>query len=227
MTSPQCRLAACALVLGCSSATAALTTFEDETTFQNALRDPLRFVNLDAPPFDVFIPTFPASDPAVRSAFEGVGIRFAGIDPRIIGGQQGQIVKPGRDRLLANGDGFEFYGDAVNSGNVVINLQFATAFGAWTNMGDVGSIVVYGGENRTGAILGEVEIGSGQFGGLVSTVPFRSVEIRCEQGDHKCGLFDLQLAVSAVPEPSMYMNVAVALGLLGFARRMRRPRLGV
>lgn len=219
------RIAACVLVFGCSTACADVINFDDEATFRSAVLDPLVIVNLDAPPFDVFVPTYLASEPAARLAFQAMGIQFTGIDPRIIGGQQGQISKPGRDRLLANGDGFEFYGDVQNSGNVVVNVQAATAFGAWTNIGDVGSIVVYSGTDRAGSVLGEASIGNGSFGGLLSTTPFRSVEIRCEQGDHKCGLFDLQLAVSPVPESKVYLNLIAALGLLRLFRKVGDRRV--
>lgn len=216
------RIAASTFLLACSSAGAEVSVFSDESAFRNAVVDPLTVVNLDAAPLNAFTPPFLASAPGPRAAFEGMGVYFVGIDPQVFGGQDFQIAKDGRDRFFANGDGFAFYGDAVNSGNIVINMGAATAFGAWVNIGDVSTIVAYSGANRTGTKIGEAAIDSGGFGGLVSSTPFGSVEILCEQGDHKCGVYDLQFAVTAVPEPGAYLNLLAALGVFGMARRFRQ-----
>lgn len=204
-------------------ASAAVTTYTDETSFQTALTGGFTLANLDAAPLNAD-DSVPAGDPG----FLSLGIDV--ITPTTIAdGQAHQIPKPGRDRLIANG---------TNSPTILNDFAFnftspQNGVGALPNVldgiGDGGHVRIFSGPNLTGALLGVADFGTptGSFGGIISDELIGSVEITCEfDGDLKCGIYDLQFGTtSVIPLPAALpamISALLALSMTGrFSPRAR------
>ena len=211
-----------AFTLVSQSAWSAAITFTSESAFQAALTGPPTLLNLDAAPLNAYPSGSSVEDAGLAADLAGLGVNFQLINAQIVDGQAFQITKPARDRLILNGDGF--YGDTINSGNIALDmLVIADAFGVLTNVGDTGVIRAYSGSGLTGTLLGTVNIDTGGFGGLITSAPIGSIEVLCEGGDKKCGLYDMQYGVAVVPVPAaVWLFGSGLLALTGFKRRCRR-----
>lgn len=205
-----------------STSYAATVPYYDEGSFQLAL-DTFTLINLDAPPFDAFGAPYNVQDTGPAAAFLGVGISGFVANHEVQAGNDIQMTKPGRDRLIINGSGFGI-------GDMVINfVNPVNGIGAWTNNHptfgpDGGEIIAY---NNVGAEIGRVAFGTspataGGFSGLISDQAIASAEITCTfNNDLKCGVYDIQFG-TLVPLPAaVWLFGSGLLGLVGMARRKK------
>jgi hypothetical protein len=200
---------------------AATVPYYDETSFQLAL-DTYTLVNLDAAPFNTFGDPYNVQDAGPAAAFLAAGISGFDANHQVEAGNDIQMLKPDRDRLLLNGNGFGV-GDMVISFAAPVN-----GIGAWTNdhptFGpDGGEIIAY---DSDGLEIGRVAFGQspaaeGGFSGLISDQAIASAKITCTfNGDLKCGVYDIQFGTSIIPiPPALYLFGSGLIGLLGMARR--------
>ena len=218
-------IAAAIAVAAASPGAQASTAYTDEASFQAALTGGFTLVNLDAPPLSAFASGYHVEDAGPAASFAALGLNFTHVNAFVLGGQDHQIAKPARDRLLLNGDAF--YGNSVNSGNIAFDLLAPIhGIGMLTNNRDVGRIRAFTGAGLTGTLIGEADIVVGGFGGLVSDVAIGSVEVLCEWEDHACGVYDLQFGALAsanpVPEPETYALMLAGLVAIGLSVRRRQ-----
>jgi hypothetical protein len=219
---------ALAAILLTASAAQASTAYTNEASFQSALTGGVTLVNLDAPPLSAFASGYHVEDAGPAASFAGFGLNFTLVNAFVLSGQDHQIAKPGRDRLLLNGDAF--YGNSVNSGNLAFDfLAPVHGIGMLTNNRDVGRIRAFTGAGLSGTLIGEADIVVGGFGGLVSDVAIGSVEVLCEWEDHACGVYDLQfgrlaMVPNPVPEPQTYALMLAGLGVMVLLARRRQYR---
>jgi hypothetical protein len=225
---PSKHLSAGLLVVSLSLQTshAATIAYYDEAGFQSAL-DTFTLVNLDAPPFDGFGTAYNVQDPGPQAAFLDVGISGFDANHQVVTGNDIQIVKEGRDRLLTNGSGF-------GVGDMVFHFEDpVNGIGAWPNLhpafgADGGEIIAY---DINGAEIDRVAFGQspatpGGFSGLISDVPIKTVEITCTfNSDLKCGVYDIQFGnLNPVPVPAAAPLFLSALVLIGFLGRHKSGR---
>lgn len=202
-----------------SPAHAQVTTFNDQAAFQAALSGAFTLVNLDDQPLSGFAAPYTVEAPGPAAAFSSLGIDFQVFDAAVIDGQAFQISVPGRDRLIINGVG------SSTGGDLAIDLVDPVAgFGARSNINDGGRVRVFSGPGLSGTFLGEAAIGSGGFGGLISTQPIRSIEVTCDfDFDLICGVYDLQHGTQAAPVPiDPRVGVVLLFGLAGVGLVMVR-----
>ena len=214
----------CAALLATVPVSAAVLTYTDESAFQTALTGTFTLANLDSAPFSA------GAVSAGDASFLSLGIDIV-TPTAILDGQSNFIPKPGRDRRLVNG-----------TGNGLISADFTFNFtdpqsgiGALptvaNSVGDGGHIRIYSGLNLTGALLGEADYGvpTGSFGGIISDLGIRSVQITCEfDADLDCSLYDLQFGTVAggptvVPTPAafpLFATALVGLGVIGWRRKL-------
>jgi len=212
-----------ALIAAASAASAAITTYSNQATFEASLTGSFSLTNLDDQPLVGFVPPYNVEDAGPAAAFATLGIDFQTFNPQVVDGQAFQILVPGRDRLIINGAG------SSTGGNIIVDLiDPVDGVGAWSNDGDGGRIRAFSGPGLSGAFLGEADILAGSFGGLISTDPIRSVEITCDFNfDLICGVFDIQHGTKLAPVPvSPLVGAALFLGLaaLGISA-LRRDRV--
>ena len=176
------------LIAAASTASAAITTYSDQATFEASLTGSFSLANLDDQPLVSFVPPYNVEDAGPAAAFATLGIDFQTFNPLVVSGQAFQILVPGRDRLIING------ASSSTGGNIIIDLiDPVDGVGAWSNLGDGGRIRAFSGPGLSGTFLGEADMLSGAFGGLISTDPIRSVEITCDFNfDLICGVIDIQ-----------------------------------
>lgn len=219
MSKARVWLAALALGTVAGPAAGAILTYTSEAPFQSALDGSFTLINLDAAPFSGFGASYRVETATPAAAFLTAGIDFFGFNAEVRNGQDAQIAKPGRDRLILNGAGF--------GGEVSINFTDAVnGIGAWSNNVDFGRIQVYSEANLGGTLLGEVQFGPGRFGGLTSDVLIGSAHFTCDfNADRRCGIFDIQFgtfAEAAPGAPSPAPLALIAAGLIALAARRRR-----
>jgi len=198
---------------------ASVITYTNETDFQNALTNGFTLVNLDAPPLNQYAGGYRVEDIGPSSAFASLGIDFQFVNAQVIDGRAFEIPKAGRDRLIANGAGW--------NGNIAFDLfSPENGIGAWSNFIDGGIIKVYDGPGLTGNLIGSANLNGGSFGGLISSDLVRSVQITCDfNSDLKCGVFDIQFGTTApaVPVPATIWLLSLGLiGLFGEGKWVRR-----
>lgn len=188
-------LGSCLVALATPAAMAAFTEFTSQAPFEAALDGSFTLLNLDASPFDSIAGNFNVASGAGGTAFGSLGVTFSGFDADVIGGQAFQIETAGRDRLIANGNGF--------GGEIVLNFgSVIDGIAGLSNNIDGGTITAFSEINATGMELGSVEFGrqatSAGFGGLVSDISIRSVRFSCEvNSDLRCGVYDIQFGTVA------------------------------
>jgi len=205
------------------AADASVTAFANQAAFEAALSREFTLVNLDDQPLVGFTPPYHVEDAGPAAAFAQLGIDFQVFDAEVNDGQAFQIALPGRDRLILNGVG------GPTGGDLVIDLVDPVhGFGAWSNDGDGGHVRAFSQPRLGGTLIGEADLGSGSFGGLVSTDLIRSVEITCEFNfDLECGVFDIQFGTTWPPVPippwaAITLSVALPwLGVLVLRRGLR------
>jgi PEP-CTERM motif len=227
------RLAAAIFTLGFAGpASAAVTLFTTQASFQAALTGSFTLVNLDAAPLSAFPSGYAVEDAGPAAAFAALGIDFVGFNANVFAGQNGQ-TPTNRDRLIENGTG--------NGGTITINfLTPVNGIGGLSNIlldGDGGFIRAFSGQNLGGTLIGSVGFGRNAqiagaengFGGLVSTDLISSVQFTCtHNADLRCGVYDIQFgtvgANNVIPEPRSWAMLIAGLGLVGWSlRRRRRP----
>jgi len=194
---------------------ATIVTTQNESAFQSAFTN-YTLLNMDNATFDPLGPSFQLSD--ANPLFSLFGIQSVGYNADVISGQAFQLSKPGRDKLIANGHGFGGH-IAFDFANNIFGI------GALSNLGDYGTIRAYSGTGLSGALLGQVTMSEGGFGGLISTTAIRSFEISCDfNADLKCGVYDMQFSgqAIAVPAPASLILFLVALAGLAFGNTKGR-----
>ncbi len=196
------------------AAGADVTSYANQVAFEAALPEEFTLVNLDDQPLVGFAPPFNVEDAGPAAAFEQLGIDFQVFDAVVVDGQAFQISLPDRDRLVLNGVG------GPTGGDLVIDLVDPVhGFGAWSNNGDGGHVRAFSQPRLGGTLVGEADLGSGSFGGLISTDLIRSVEITCEFNfDLACGVFDIQFGTTSSPVPLppwVATTLSAALACLG------------
>jgi hypothetical protein len=174
-------------LMAASAASAAITTYSNQATFEASLPGSFSLANLDDQPLVGFVPPYNVDSAGPAAAFATLGIDFQTFNPQVVGGQESQILVPGRDRLIINGTG------SSTAGDIIIDfINPVDGVGAWSNDGDGGLIRAFSGPGLSGTLLGEANMLAGSFGGLISTDPIRSVEITCDFNfDLTCGVFDI------------------------------------
>lgn len=199
-------LAACSLVV--APASAAVTTFTDQTSFDSSLDAPATVVDTSA---NIGLTTAQLS-----AAY--AGITFFGA---------ASFVRS--DALILNGQGF--FGPATP--HVGINFETnINAVSVFTNAFDGGRIQAYSGANGTGTLLGEAAFGtpsgSNLFGGLITDEYIGSVIFTCDFNfDLKCGLNDPAFGVASsflasAPVPLPAAGWLFLTGIAGIAASRRR-----
>ena len=209
--------------LGLSISYAASVPYYNEASFQLAL-DTYTLLNLDAAPFDTFGDPYNVQDAGPAAAFLAAGISGFDANHQVLAGNDIQMLKPDRDRLILNGSGFGV-GDMVISFTTPVN-----GIGAWTNAHpsfgpDGGEIIAY---DSDGLEIGRVAFGQspateGGFSGLISDQAIASAEITCTfDSDLKCGVYDIQFGTSIIPiPPAIWLFGTGFIGLIGVARRKK------
>ncbi|MEF8734075.1 MAG: hypothetical protein V5B40_19815 [Candidatus Accumulibacter meliphilus] len=194
-------------------AVASVVAYTNERDFQNALSHDFVLVNLDASPLSGFASGYHVEDAGPAAEFTLLGIDFRYVNAQVVDGHAYQIPKPGRDRLILNGNGW--------NGNIVFDfIAPISGVGAWSNFIDGGVIRAYDSPGLMGNLIGFADLNGGSFGGLISSIPVLSVEVTCDFNyDLKCGVFDIQFdrAVSSVPTPPTFWLFLTAIAGL-FAR---------
>jgi hypothetical protein len=197
-----------------NGARAQVTPFSDPAAFQAALTESFTLLNLDDQPLVAFGVPYDLTSAGPAAALNTLGV--VSVNPAaVVGGQAGQISEPGRDRLIINGAG------SSAGGNLAIDLvDPVDGFGARSNLGDGGRVRAFSEPGLAGVFLGEADMSAGGFGGLISDMPIRSVEVTCDfDFDLICGVYDLQygkVAAAAVPTGSQVGGIVILLiGLTG------------
>lgn len=218
-----CAVLLLAVQSGTSVSYAATVPYYDEASFQVAL-DTYTLMNLDAAPFNTFGDPYNVQDIGPAAAFLAAGISGFGANHQVLAGNDIQMSKPGRDRLILNGSGFGV-GDMVFNFSTPVN-----GIGAWSNdhptFGpDGGEIIAY---DSNGLEIGRVAFGqspatAGGFSGLISDQAIASAEITCTfNNDFKCGVYDIQFGTTVIPiPPAVWLFGSGLLGLVGMARRKK------
>lgn len=183
-----------------------VTTFANEANFQNELSN-FTLINLDAPPLSLHSSGYRVEDTAPAADFANLGIDFKNFNSQVLAGQSGQIPKAGRDRLFTHGAAF--------GGEIEFDLfSPVNGVGALSNNGDGGRVI---GFDSSGNQIAEASLGSGAFGGFVSTELIHSVKITCEfNGDLACGIYDIQFGTTSSPVPEPTTLYLFSFGLIAF-----------
>lgn len=203
------------------AASAAVTLYTDQASFQAAFTGSFTLVNLDAGSLGALSPGYNVQSAPADAAFNALGIDFTGLDPIVAAGQDFQIPVPGRDRLI-------IYGSGAIGGQITLNFLNPVSGVGWrSNTGDGGRVIAYAGLGQSGAEIGTANVASGGFGGLISDMAIQSVTITCDfDYDLYCGAYDIQFGTLArtapVPEPASWAMLIGGLGLVGAAMRRRR-----
>lgn len=203
----NCIAAGAALFTIISGANAAVVTYTDQTSFENALAGGYTVIDTSAN----------KGKTTAELSAQTPGAEFFGPSSSVRS-----------DGALLNGQFF------LGAQTPSLGLNFAdgvNGVGVSThNLADGGRVLAYSGLNGTGALLGEAGFGgSSIFGGLTSSDLIMSVLFTCEfNGDLACGLNDpifgtfAAVNPSEVPLPAAAWLFIAGAGALGAARRRRR-----
>ena len=199
------------------AASASVTLYNDQASFQGAFTGSYTLVNLDAAPFSAFASGYRLDDAGPAASLLGLGIDSVGLNAQVAAGQDYQ-TPTARDRLILNG---AFFG-----GEIVFNFTgLVNGVGGWANNGDGGHVQAYSGLNGTGVLLGSAGFGPGSFGGLIASDAIKSVRFTCEFNfDLACGVYDVQFGnlAGGVPEPATWAMMILGFGAAGLMIRRRK-----
>lgn len=208
-------LAASVAIAG--GASASVSIYNNQSSFESALNGSYTLVNLDAPPFGAFASGYRLDDAGPAASLLALGVDSVGLNAQVVAGQDFQ-TPTARDRLILNG---AFFG-----GEIVFNFTgLVNGVGGWANNGDGGHVKAYSGLNGAGTLLGSAGFGPGSFGGLISSDAIKSVRFTCEfNSDLACGVYDLQFGSVAggVPEPATWAMMILGFGAAGSMIRRRK-----
>jgi len=150
-----------------------------------------------------------ATDPLIAPSYSSQGVDFlpfkgTEVYPQITRGQGYQIPDPTRDGLLANAASPNPTSDLMGRA-IRFEFNIATnAVGVFTNRFPLDSPSGDGGYlealDASQNVIGQVDLGAGIFGGLITDVPIARVNIvNTWNDDIQFGIWDLQFAKAWVP----------------------------